>query len=494
MRSPFLNANRRFYMSLYGKLALTLLALLTALACVYGYLTAYSAIRYFDATHQRLNVDVAAHIATFTKPFLTQGVNQAGADDIFFNAMVTNPSAEVYLLDSTGRVLVYHAPATKIKRSQVSLEPIREFISQKGKVYIKGDDPRSVADQKIFSVAEVRNNSRMQGYVYVILGGEQYGSVMESLLQSHVLLWGLLTLLITLTAALLIGLISFHRLTRGMEAITVAVGQFRQGDYLARVQVKASRELALVADTFNDMADELSRTITNLTQSERIRRELVASISHDLRTPITAIHGYADALTTNTLPEDTRHQYADVIAQGSKKLIIMVDELAELAKLEARDTQLQPEPFAIADLLSEVIARFTPLAERQQLMLMCMNCQSSVFCYADVGLIERVLQNLLENTLKNTPANGIIQVELSQPESGLLTISVQNPVSHLPDFIQAYLRSDVCTPERTPGSGLGLAIVEKILKLHDTRLRAAQPEANFIRFSFELPVYKGSDR
>lgn len=257
------------YLVLFGRLALTFLLMLMLLAAVYSYLTAYSANRYFEATYQRLNHEVAAHIAKFARPFINQQVNRRGADEIFFNAMVTNPSAEVYLLDSAGTILVYHAPDEKIKRSRVSLGPVRQFIQARGRVYIKGDDPRSEGETKIFSAAEVLRNGRLQGYVYVILGSEEYGSVMTRLRQEYVLQWGTKTGLITLLAALTIGLLAFYYQTRNLRHVVQTISQFSRGDFAARIRVRSSSEVAQVADTFNNMADRLASTIADLRSRSR---------------------------------------------------------------------------------------------------------------------------------------------------------------------------------------------------------------------------------
>ncbi|RAI78058.1 hypothetical protein HMF3257_35355 [Spirosoma telluris] len=120
------------YPATYGRLAVLLSLVVILLVAGYSVLTGFVAIRYFKATHQRLNREVAAHIATFSQPFVGMNVNHEATERIFFNAMVTNPSAEVYLLDTTGRVMIYEAPAEKIKRHQVKLEPIQQFIQTKG--------------------------------------------------------------------------------------------------------------------------------------------------------------------------------------------------------------------------------------------------------------------------------------------------------------------------------------------------------------------------
>lgn len=472
---------------------MALLALLSALAIGYGYFTAYSANRYFEATHQRLNADVAAHIAEFSKPFLKQGVNRSGADAIFFNTMVTNPSTEVYLLDTAGVLLLYHAPVERIRRRRVSLAPIRQFIRMGGTDYVKGDDPRSEQGQKIFSAAEVRQNGRLQGYVYVILGGEAYQTVMEQLFRGYVLPWGILILLTTLTAAGLMGLLWVYRLRRSMNVVIDGVRQFQQGDLSARIPVMDSRELALVANTFNDMAMTLADSVERLTQSERVRRELVANISHDLRTPITAIHGYAQALTTHALPVETQQKYADTLVQSTGKLVKLIDELAELTKLEARETVPVFEPFPFADVLGEVLTRFTLLAESQQITLTCLNCQLPVICLADVGLIERVLQNLLENALKNTPTGGTVRVELRQSTPNVLTVIIENTVFGFPGSLALFLTSS--SSARSVGTasepaGLGLSIVDKMLSLHHTRLQVGQPNPDTLCLSFDLPVFE----
>lgn len=480
-------APHRVYLSLFGRLALTFLLGLTLLAAVYGYLTVYSANRYFEATYQRLNNEVAAHIAKFARPFIDQEVNRRGADEIFFNAMVTNPSAEVYLLNSTGTILVYHAPDEKIKRHRVSLAPVQRFIQAHGQVYIKGDDPRSEGEAKIFSAAEVRRNGRLQGYVYVILGSEEYGSAMTLLRQDYVLQWVTKTGLITLLAALVIGLLAFYYQTRNLRHVVQTISQFSRGDFAARIRVRSSSEVAQVADTFNNMADRLASTIADLRQSEQVRRDLVANISHDLRTPIAAIHGYAETLALKpNLNEAQTKQYVGVILQSTGTLIKRVNELFELSKLEAREIPLQREPFMLADLVTEVFAKFELLAQRKNLAFDCINCDLPSPCYADVGMLERVIQNLVENAVRYAPDGSFAQLELAQKEQSL-TVSVLNGANPVLEPVWAYLAGDVSV--RPPSVGLGLAIVRKILSLHQSQLSVERRADGRVCFSFALPVY-----
>ncbi|GAB4019518.1 ATP-binding protein [Spirosoma migulaei] len=491
---PYPTVSRHRF-SLFSQLALTFLLMLGLLATVYGYLTVTLVNRYFEATHQRLNREVAAHIVKFMAPFNQEGVNRKGAEAIFFQAMVTNPSVEVYLLDSLGRVELYHADDGQIKRHQVDIAPVREYIQNEGAIYIKGDNPRDEQKQTIFSAASVFRNGRLQGYVYVILTSSVYGSVMGLLRQNYVIQWGVGTLLITLLAALAIGLLAVYRLTKNLRHVIERVQQFQMGDFSTRIRVEPASELAVLADTFNNMAETLTRNIDQLQQAEQLRRNLVATVSHDLRTPLAAIHGYSETLVLkNTLPEDQKKEYAGIILQSTRKLIKLVAELFELSKLEAHETVPHREPFVLAELVMEVFAKCRLLAQHKQIAFTCENCQLSTPCFADVGMLERVIQNLIENAIRYAPSDTFVRIELVQ-EPTTLTVHIDNAMAGLTDPIRAYLLGsspDGNLAERPTGAGLGLVIVRKILDLHHSQLVANQPTTQTIRFTFSLPVYQPS--
>lgn len=490
---PFPLTVSRHRLSLFSQLALTILLLLGLLATVHGFLTFTVANRYFEATHQRLNRDVAAHIVEFMAPFNQEGVNREGADAIFFQAMVTNPSVEVYLLDSTGQVELYHADDGLIKRHHVDLAPVHEYIQHQGTSYIKGDNPRAEQQQSIFSAASVVRNGRLQGYVYVILTSSNYETAMEMLRQNYVIKWGVGTLLITLLAALAIGLLAVYRLTKNLRHVIERVQQFQAGDLSTRIHVEAASELAPLAHTFNDMAETLTQNITQLREAEQLRRNLVATVSHDLRTPLTAIHGYAETLVVkDALPDAQIREYAGIILQSTGTLINLVAELFELSKLEARETQLNREPFVLAELVMEVFAKFQLIARQKQIALTCDNCRLPTPCFADVGMTERVLQNLVENAIRYAPVGGFVKMALST-ESESLTVQIVSATGGLSEPIRAYVLGSTTAgslAERPAGVGLGLAIVRKILSLHDTQLTTILPDDQTIRFTFTLPVYQ----
>ncbi len=132
--------------------------------------------------------------------------------------MVINPSVEVYLLDPKGYILAYSAPDSVIKRSSVSLDPIAAFLQHGGSSFVKGDDPRSINGQKAFSVARIEHDGTLEGYLYVILGGTEYDSVSQLLFGSYFLQLGIRTMILTLVAAAVIGLVVFRLITGSLRS------------------------------------------------------------------------------------------------------------------------------------------------------------------------------------------------------------------------------------------------------------------------------------
>jgi signal transduction histidine kinase len=486
---------RSFFNRLYWKIAVIFMVLLTVLAAIYVYLTAYSAQRYFEATHQRLNREVAAHIVKFMVPFRNGKVNQKEAERIFFNVMVTNPSVEVYLLDTAGIILTYKAPAEKVKLKRVSLQPIRQFIQEEGQLFIRGDDPRHANIRKIFSAAKVQQGQRLVGYIYVVLTSEEYVSETALLFKSHVLRLGGLTVMITLVAALAIGLLAFWIITRNLNQIIQTVKRFREGDWNARIPFKSKGELGELAGTFNEMADTILRNVEEARRTEKLRRELIGNISHDLRTPLAAVHGYAETMLMkkDTLTAEERNHYTSVILHSSDRLKKLVDALFELSKLEAKDIQIHAEPFVMAELMQEAFSEFTIAAQHKGVRLSCESCENTAQVYADIGLMERVLQNLLDNAIKYTPAGGTVTLQLTcQPR--LLEISVTDSGPGIPETMLPYLfdHYQQLSLGNKEGAGLGLVIVKKILELHQTQIFVKSKVGQGSRFWFQLPYYQPS--
>jgi signal transduction histidine kinase len=485
----------RFTNTLYWKIFYIFLLLLSLLSFAYVYITVVSARKYFETSHQRLNRDVAAHIAQFSSPFLNDTLSDAEAEKVFFNAMVMNPSIEIYLLNPQGKILSYYETEKDLELSAVSLEPVRAFIASAGGDYILGDDPRNGDTQKIFSAAAIEKDTILVGYIYVVLAGEAYDATMKTLLNGHILGLATQTMLLTLAATLLIGLGAFRLITRNLKAIISTVEKFHQGDLQSRIKIESRDEFALLARTFNQMADTLARNLEELKTAEALRRELIANVSHDLRTPIAAIQGYAETIMmkNESLTNADRERYTGIILQSSEKLRKLVDELFELSKLEASQSKPYMEVFNVAELMGEVFVQYRILAQPKHLSVSYTSSQAAILVRADIGMIERVMQNLIDNAIRYTPANGNITIQVDTTGTQV-HISVANtgpgiPSSQLPHLFSWYATASL---DKSPpsGMGLGLVIVKRILDLHAFPISVENTAAGETRFTFQMPLHQ----
>lgn len=484
---------RRF--SILRRFAVVIFSLIAVLGLLFIVITYLSTTYYHEASTQLLNKEVAAHIAKFTSPFEKEGINRQKADSVFYNAMVISPSAEVYFLDTGGKVVAFHASEKEIQAWTVDLSPLRQYIRDKGGKYIKGADPKDPSHQKIFSAAEVLETGKRLGYIYVILGSKKSESLMDVLFGGHVLNLAVKAFIVVLLLSALASFIYLRRVRKNFRQTTSVLERFEAGDYDARFEVRENDELEPITHAFNKMADLLSSSIRKLTKSEGERKTFIATISHDLRTPLSIARGYIETLFLKKEKGELRpgegEHYSQLIYGKLLQIENMVKQLFELSKMEAVEFKPQKEPFVLSEIVQEAVNNFGLLAAEKAVHLKCDQCLYHVWVDADVSMMERVVQNLLENAVKSTPAGGHIQSALAV-EGNRLVFKVENdgpPLSFdLLKWINSNKDGDAFAGERPQKAGLGLLIVQKILHLHQTSLIAQTANGKNI-FTFALPVY-----
>ena len=485
---------KSIYNSLYWRISALFLLLLIVVGAAYIYITVQTAEQYFRDKHQRLNASIAEQMIKEVPPFINGEVNKSAMDKIMHSMMAINPAIEIYVLDPEGKILSYVAPYKKVKLTQVNLKPVFEFIDTRGEISIEGDDPRNPGEQKIFSAAPVLENEELVGYVYIVLASEEYVSVSEYLFGNFLLNLGGRNLIFTLIASLIIGLLGIWLITQNLRKIIATVREFQNGNLLARIPVKSKGELAQLSHTFNEMADTMLEDIKKREAVENLRKELVANVSHDLRTPLAVVRGYIETvmIKKDSLSEEDKDHYMNTALDSIDRLEKLVNELFELSKLETQQIQPQKEPFPISELIQDVVYKYQILAEEKGITLRPHLSKDLSIVHADIALMERVLQNLIGNAIKFTPKGGEVTVGISKSDKHV-TIQVIDtgigiPESEIPYVFDRYHKVNR-TGGNITGSGLGLAIVKKILEIHHTSISLTSKVNEGTTFSFDLPLY-----
>ena len=460
----------------------------------------YFANKHNQETTQRLNAEVATHVIAEkfqnASPFLEDGsVNKPLFGDLMHDMMAVNRSIEVYLLNETGEILysVVLDPNDKDATKNVSLAPINSFIADKGENFILGDDPRSPGEQKIFSAAPYSVDGR-NGFVYIILAGKKFQEVSSTLMGQYFAKLGLGATLLTTIFAALIGLLAIWFLTKNLRVITNKVRQFSEGDLTARIENPDASDISIFANSFNEMADTITGNIDKMQSIDLLRRELIANVSHDLRTPLAILKGYIETLQIkrDSLSETEKQEYLQITHDNVDKLSKLINQLFEYSKLEAEQVTPVIEPFSITELSHDLIAKFNVIAEQKQIELQLDNPQENNMVFADVSLVERALQNLIENAIKYTEPKGRVTLSLSKKgkniEINITDTGTGIPVNEQPFIFDRY--KQVNESAQKQGSGLGLAIVKKIMELHDTTITVLSKPKEGSSFVFNLPAYQ----
>jgi signal transduction histidine kinase len=484
--------------SLYTRLAVILTALFSITGFVFVLLLGQATERYEREVSQQLNASLAKHIADDALLMTAEGVDQEALERVFHMLMVINPNIELYLLDGNGHILAYSAPPGKVRRASVALGPIREFLAGAYQTPLLGEDPRDPTGHKVFSVAPVEANGVLEGYLYVILASQQYESVAQMLGGSYVLKSNAMLVAATVGFALIAGLLLFGLLTRRLRSLDRAVEAFRSADFTGTLPEPRpdGDEIDRLTRSVRDMAERIAAQVARLEDTDALRRELVANVSHDLRTPLASLQGYLETLQMKDaeLSPSERLRYLEVAHNQCDHLARLVAELFELARLDANEVQPVLEPFSLAELIQDVLQKFELRAEQGGVTLESRCDEALPFVVGDIALIERVLDNLIDNALQHTPEDGTVAVA-AQATDGVLLVQVVDtgtgiPADQLPHVLERFYQT--ADARGGKGAGLGLAIARRIVELHGSVMRAASEPGRGSVFSFDLPATAAS--
>ncbi|WP_150600769.1 sensor histidine kinase [Pandoraea fibrosis] len=452
---------------------------------------------------QGLSRGLAEHIAANAQLMDSNGMKPDAVRRLFGQLMVVNPSVEVYLLDEQGRITGHAAPEGHLRRMQVDLAPVHRLLDGEA-LPIYGDDPRNTDVRKVFSAAPLRVDGREVGYIYVVLLGEAHDRFAERGATSVALNTALWSIGLVAALCLIAGLAAFALITRPLRRLTDAVREFDidaapvpplpavSADALALQQARPSDEIAVLERAFRQMVERLGTQWRTLTRQDQERRELIANISHDLRTPLSSLHGYLETLSLKdaTLTPAERRRYLGIALDQSRKVGALAQSLFELARLEHGFVQPEAEPFSVTDLIQDVFQKFELSAESRGVTLRAQLAPQIPVARADLGLIERVFTNLLDNALRYTPSGGEITVAVA-PLGTEIEVQVSDTGPGIPESAREGLfeRPFTVGGARREG-GLGLRIVHRILQLHGRRITLAPTghAGQGATFRFTLPT------
>ncbi len=495
------------------KLPARLVVLLSSLLVGWGLFVAALAWRVAAENEhealQRLSYGLADHIVKHW-PELGGGTPDEAAprEELLRMLMTVNPGIQVYVLDPAGHVQNYIGPPGMVREPQVDTDALRAFLSG-APLPLYGTDPMVAigsAERRLFTAAMFAPGAGGKaGYLYIVLDGPDRSAAAARLSPARVW-WGLAWAAgAGLLVALLVGAVAVRALTRPLERLAhdMAALQLPAGNSNAAAAASAaaqptalppggSDEIATLERSFRGMAQRLTSQHELQQQQATAHREVIANVAHDLRTPLTALHGHLEALRAGAADAPRATQHLDTALAQSDKLRRLTQQLFELATLQAMDQVLHSEHFRLDELVADAVQKFSVAALPSRVML-AGDAPGAVEWQGDLHLIERALTNLIDNAVRHAPTTQAVQVSLQCSEREV-SVLVEDSGPGLPEELRR--RLDAGTSVRDPAvkrhagggmGGLGLAIAQRIAALHGGRLHTLPSPMGGTRLCMALP-------
>jgi signal transduction histidine kinase len=413
---------------------------------------------------------------------------------------IYSPSTGMYLLDPKGRVLASSGERHIFWSNwRVDLGPVRASLARDASMPIHGADPDHEAKQCLVAARPIVRDGRELGWLYVVPRAADIGTQTPELLKSYAIQTAVKVALLTLAIGVALTVAMIALLTRPLTALTRVAERVRSGGFSASLCETEfpfrdrNDEVGRLSRTFRETLERLKLEMDRVTQTDAHRREMVANVSHDLRTPLTALIGQLETIRMKAdgLDPESRDRFVDAAIHNAHHLRRLTDALNELAKLDNPELKIEREPIALGELADDLAQRYGIRAEEAGVSLRVTYPDQLPLAQVDAGLIERAIGNLLDNAIRVTPQGGTIELRVVRDADGVrVEVADTGPGVATDDQSKVFQRFYQGSKHREQrgSSGLGLAIVKRVAELHGGRVGLDSAPARGATFWMLLPT------
>ena len=398
-----------------------------------------------------------------------------------------HPGSELYLIGPDGHIRTASLPEEQIVRPLIDPAPIARYLRRDAVYPLFGDDPKSLHGRTIFAAARVGDDS-----LYVVLRSPRTAFLPLSV------------------GGRTLGMLALLAGGAGLIAWVCLDGRRRLRHLAGEMETVAARgehpftpasgdEIDRIVAAQAGISGHIRHQAEQLRQAEAMRLDLVSNVAHDLRTPLASLRGYIETLLLrdSRLGAEERLAYLQIAFRQTEHLQVLITELFDLVKLEGGETCLNPEPFQVAELIQDVVQKFGAAARKNGVSLDGKLPQRIPFAYGDVGLLERVFENVLDNAIRYTPSGGQVSLSVSAA-AGTVAVEITDtgrgiPPGDIPHIFERFYRVDKSRNLTTGGAGLGLTIAKQIIDMHSGRIAVSSRLGSGTSFIITLPVAAAFD-
>ena len=427
---------------------------------------------------QRLSYHLARHIVGHWPAMSSAAdADRAAREELLRMLMTVNPAVQVYRLDAEGVVEHYIGEPGMVRAPRVDLAPVRAFLAG-APLPLRGSDPMG-GPPRVFSAAMFPpqpGQARPPGYLYIVLDGAAQSGLSQPFDNRAWWLGAMGALVAAGVVTWILGSMIMRRMTLPLHRLSLRLQAFQLGasspPLAAGVQRPAGDEVTAIAASFDELAARIEAQLHEREAQAAAHREVIANVAHDLRTPLTALHGHLEALRTPGVAGDAvqRRLMVDAALSQSDKVRRLSRQLFELATLQSTDDLPHRERFRLDELVADTVQKFHPGVPRPAVALAAAP-PGPIVLEGDLHLIERALSNLIDNAVRHATTDEPVCVSISCDDHKV-QVRVQDRGPGLPAELAR--RLGIGVPVREPPlrradgglGGLGLAIAQRIAVLH----------------------------
>lgn len=488
--------------SLFGHLVLAQIVYGGLLAIGFLVVLELNHTRYHLEATQRLSLDWAGQILSrYPHEFngTELGLDNARLRKFLLHLGRSSPAADFHVIDGSGKILLSSVPEARLRRASVGIGAVESLIRSPQVLPVMIDDPSEPGVLRIFSAVPFGRGDKSKAYLLLLLRGQDAGAFLSHqgsrvFLESVAMIAGVSALAFSAAIVLLVSILRpIRKLSRAMDVFRRESGIAWPSGNGSALESEGS-ELDRLSLHFDEMARQIVELLHRLKDDDRKMREMFANISHDLRTPLTVIQGCLEGAQTTAgepLPAAGRAALMDAALTQCRSLGRLIETVFELSKLQSADYQLRREVFSIAELAQDVAMKFSLKAMERRISIRIDGGDRHIHVTADVLLIERVFDNLIDNALRHAEGANEITIRLAE-RTAEVEIMVCDNGSGIPAAAwNRILTEQSGKPPSYPGTtakgaGLGLSIVRRILELHGTSLELVTTDGDGSHFRFAL--------
>lgn len=411
--------------------------------------------------------------------------NQTSLDTVKkqLDALDTYLSASLWIINPSGRMILSSRAPVNVERETV-ISGFDPTVTA-GSHYTIGNFWDSFTEEQLSVFAPITSGYKVRGYVVIHYPMSNIETSCNNLLNISYLM-----LIILFLLSLIILFFFTEMVYLPLRKITEATEQYANGNMHYEFQVESEDEMGYLAASLNYMASEIAR-------AEDDQKKFVANVSHDFRSPLTSIKGYLEAMLDGTIPPELHEKYLKIVVNESDRLIKLTNSLLTLNNLNTKGMLLDISMFDINRTIRNTAASFEGTCKEKMIAIELILTGDELYVNADVGKIQQVLYNLLDNAIKFSHQNSVIKIETTERHNKIF-ISVKDsgigiPKDDLKFIWDRFYKSDISRGKDKKGTGLGLSITKEIINAHGEHINVISTEGEGSEFIFTLPVAENDE-